>query len=152
MRITIAAVGRSRSGPVRDLFDRYAGRCPWRIDLVEVPLASGGEAARRRALEGGRLADALADIRIRIVLDEGGQSLSSEAFAARLTGWRDDGEQRLGFQIGGPDGVDPVLTRRADLVLAFGRMTWPHQLVRTMLAEQLYRAASILAGHPYHRS
>lgn len=152
MRITIAAVGRDRKGPVDDLFARYARRCPWRLDLVQIPVASADDAARRRALEAERLNEALSDVRIRIVLDEGGEPLDSETFAARLSAWRDAGERRLGFQIGGPDGVDRGLLDRADLVLAFGRMTWPHLLVRVMLAEQIYRAASILAGHPYHRS
>ena len=87
-----------------------------------------------------------------VALDERGRDLASTELAERLGAWRDDGIREAGFVIGGPDGLAPAVTERADLLLAFGRATWPHMLVRAMLAEQLYRAASILAGHPYHRA
>ena len=88
-----------------------------------------------------------------VVLAESGLTLTSDAFAARLSRWRDQGTREAGFLIGGPDGLGREAAHdRADLVLAFGAMTWPHQLVRIMLAEQLYRAVTILTGHPYHRA
>ena len=87
-----------------------------------------------------------------VALDETGRTLDSAAFAGLLGDWRDAGTREAAFLIGGAGGLDPALRREADAVLAFGPMTWPHLLVRVMLAEQLYRAASILAGHPYHRA
>ena len=150
MRVTIAAVGRDRSGPARDLFDEYCRRCSWPIRLVEVAPRSAIPIERRLAEEGARLAAAIPREAALIALDEGGRLLSSRAFASRIAAW----QQRRGdlaFLIGGPEGLADDLIARADLVLALGRMTWPHRLVRVLLAEQLYRASTILAGHPYHR-
>ena len=87
-----------------------------------------------------------------VLLDETGKSLSSEDFAGRLAGFRDEGRRDLVLAIGGPDGHDPALRRESGLLLSFGRMTWPHQVARILLAEQLYRACTILSGHPYHRA
>jgi 23S rRNA (pseudouridine1915-N3)-methyltransferase len=106
---------------------------------------------RRLAEEGARLSNALSREAVLIALDENGRNLTSRALAARIGAWQRQGRSELAFLIGGPDGLDPALLERADLVLALGRMTWPHRLVRVLLAEQLYRAATILAGHPYHR-
>jgi 23S rRNA (pseudouridine1915-N3)-methyltransferase len=151
MRVTIAAVGRDRSGPARELFDEYCRRCPWPIRLHEISLRTADPPERRRAEEAARLSSAVAGAAALIVLDESGRNLSSRALAARIGAWQRQGRTELAFLIGGPDGLDPALLERADLVLALGRMTWPHRLVRVLLAEQLYRAATILAGHPYHR-
>jgi 23S rRNA (pseudouridine1915-N3)-methyltransferase len=151
MRVTIAAVGRDRSGPTRELFDEYCRRCPWPIRLVEIAPRTAGPPERRRAEEAERLASALTRDAALIALDEGGRALTSRAFATRIAAWQRQGCSELVFLVGGPDGLDPGLIARADLVLALGRMTWPHRLVRVLLAEQLYRAATILAGHPYHR-
>jgi 23S rRNA (pseudouridine1915-N3)-methyltransferase len=151
MRVTIAAVGRDRSGPTRDLFDDYCRRCPWPIRLFEVSPRTTGPPERRRADEAERLSSAVLRDAALIALDENGRALTSRAFAAKVSAWQRQGRSELAFLIGGPDGLDPALIERADLVLALGRMTWPHRLVRVLLAEQLYRAATILAGHPYHR-
>ena len=86
-----------------------------------------------------------------VALDSTGVTLTSEEFAARVSGWRDAGRASIFFIIGGPDGLSAETKRRADLVISFGKVTWPHQLVRIMLLEQLYRAVTILTGHPYHR-
>jgi len=150
MRVTIAAVGRDRSGPARDLFDEYCRRCSWPIRLVEVAPRSAIPIERRLAEEGARLAAAIPREAALIALDQRGRLLGSRAFATRLDAW----QQRRGdlaFLIGGPDGLAEDLIERAELVLALGRLTWPHRLVRVLLAEQLYRASTILAGHPYHR-
>lgn len=159
MRVTIAAVGRMKAGPERELLDRYLDRAgkqgrPLGITRVEVREIGESRAARvddRKAEEAAELLAAVPDGAHLIVLDEGGTTLSSEAFAAhvsaRLAGGRD-----LAVLIGGPDGHGPAVLARADLRLAFGAMTWPHQIVRILAAEQLYRATTILAGHPYHRS
>ena len=151
MRVTVAAVGRDRSGLARDLFDEYSRRCPWPIRLHEVPPRTTAPLERRLAEEAERLATGLPRDAVLIALDENGRNLTSRALAARIGAWQRHGRSELAFLIGGPDGLDPALVQRADLVLALGRMTWPHRLVRVLLAEQLYRAATILAGHPYHR-
>ena len=151
MRVTIAAVGRDRSGPARDLFDEYCRRCPWPVRLYEVPPRATAPPERRRAEEAERLSSPVSPGTVVIALDESGRNLTSRALAAKIGGWQQQGRSELAFLIGGPEGLDPTLLERADLVLALGRMTWPHRLVRVLLAEQLYRAATILAGHPYHR-
>ncbi len=152
MRITLAAVGRAKAGPARELYEFYAGRLTWRLTLKEVeerrPLAP--EALKLR--EGELLLAALPPGARLIALDETGRSLSSVRFAEQIGAWRDAGTQDLAIVIGGADGLVPALRDKADLVLALGAMTWPHLLVRGMIAEQLYRAQTILAGHPYHRA
>ncbi|SLN30850.1 23S rRNA (pseudouridine(1915)-N(3))-methyltransferase RlmH [Pseudooctadecabacter jejudonensis] len=154
MRVTLCVVGRLRAGPERDLIDDYVMRFDRTgrglglgpLDVREVDGKGGGMAAEaallRRALPAGAAV---------IALDERGSVKSSPAFAADLARWRDDGRQDLAFVIGGADGIDPALRADCDGALSFGKMVWPHMLVRVMLAEQLYRAASILAGSPYHR-
>jgi 23S rRNA (pseudouridine1915-N3)-methyltransferase len=156
MKVTICAVGRLRAGPEKDLTDDYltrfdrTGRAlslgPAVLAEVEARKGGGmvGEAALLdRAIPAGALI---------CVMDERGMVLSSPEFASRMAGWRDQGRSDLAFVIGGADGIDEGLRGRADVALSFGSMVWPHLLVRVMLAEQLYRAASILAGGPYHRA
>jgi 23S rRNA (pseudouridine1915-N3)-methyltransferase len=155
MRLHLCAVGRLRAGPERDLVDDYLQR----LDRTGRPLGLGPatehEVEDRKgggmAAEAGLLARTLPDGATLCVLDERGKVMSSPEFSLTLAQWRDAGWQDAAFVIGGADGVDPVLRARADLVISFGRMVWPHMLVRVMLAEQLYRAATILAGSPYHR-
>jgi len=152
MRIELIAVGRARRGPEAELVRRYldALRWPARVTEIEAKAKSAGPA--RIAEEGRRLAAALprADFRL-IALDEGGRLLASRDFAKRIETWQDSGTQALAFLIGGADGLDPALAARADLVLSLSKMTLPHLLARAVLAEQIYRAQQILAGHPYHR-
>jgi 23S rRNA (pseudouridine1915-N3)-methyltransferase len=155
MRLQLCAVGRLRNGPERALVDDYFER----LNRTGRPLGLGPvtehEVEDRRgggmAAEGLLLARTLPDGAALCVLDERGKQLSSPEFAQVLAGWRDGGRHDAAFVIGGADGVDPGLRARAKLTLSFGRMVWPHLLVRVMLAEQLYRAATILAGSPYHR-
>lgn len=151
MRITVAAVGRERRGPMRELTDAYCRRCPWPIRLVEVTPRSAGPPERRLEEEAQRLLRPLASDAVVIALDERGRNLTSPQFADLLGAWREGGRVDFAFLIGGPDGLAPVALRRADETVAFGRMTWPHRLVRLMLLEQIYRAATISIGHPYHR-
>ena len=156
MRVTICAVGRLRKGPERNLYDDYLTRFDRTgralalgpATLVEVEDKKGGGMAAEAAL----LDRAVPSGALLCTLDERGDVISSPTFANRLAGWRDQGRQDLAFVIGGADGIDPDLRARADASLSFGKMVWPHMLVRVMLAEQLYRAASILAGGPYHRA
>jgi len=151
VRVTILTVGRDRTGPARQLFEDYRKRSTWPIELVEIAPQSRLPLERRRAAEGERLLAALPQAALAVALDEHGRQLDSRGFARRLGRWRDQGTGELAFLIGGADGLDPPLLERAAAVLALGTMTWPHRLVRVLLAEQLYRAQAILAGHPYHR-
>jgi 23S rRNA (pseudouridine1915-N3)-methyltransferase len=157
MRIAICAVGRGRPGPLRELYEDYAGRITamrmfGRVDLFEVEERRTASAAELKQREGALLRDAIPGQATIVALDSRGQPLSSEAFAAKLARWRESGADDLAFIIGGADGLDTALLGDADLVLSLGAMTWPHMLVRVMLAEQIYRAATILQGHPYHRA
>ena len=122
------------------------------LTLREVEVSRAATAPLRKQAEAEALLAGMADGAVLVALDERGRDLASTELAQRLGTWRDEGIREAGFVIGGPDGLAPAITERADLLLAFGRATWPHMLVRAMLAEQLYRAASILAGHPYHRA
>ncbi len=152
LRVTVAAVGRDRASPTRDLFEDYCRRSGWSIRLVEVAARGRLPLERRLADEAARLLGAVPERALVVALDEHGRQLDSLAFARELGRWRDRGETELAFLIGGPDGLAPSLLERAATVLALGAMTWPHRLVRVLLAEQLYRAETILAGHPYHRA
>ncbi len=155
MRLHVCAVGRLRSGPERALIDDYVARLERTGRLLGFTALVEHEVEARR---GG--AEAEAELLARTIppgaalccLDERGRTLTSPAFAQHLAAWRDAGRQDAAFLIGGADGHSPALRARADLVLSFGAMVWPHLLVRVMLAEQLYRAATILAGSPYHRA
>ncbi len=159
MRILIAAIGRMKQGPERELVARYLDRAVGTgkaigltgFDITELPESRASNAATRKADEAKALAAALPSGSVRIALDEHGKTLTSEAFANRIATWRDSGKPALSLVIGGADGLDPAFTAAADLTLSFSPLTWPHQLVRIMLAEQLYRATTILTGHPYHR-
>lgn len=160
MRLVIAAVGRLKSGPEADLIAAYAtrikggGRSVGFTDLTiaEVEAPRGLEGPVRTAREGELLAAAAPAGARRLILDERGKLISSEDFAALLADWRDHGAPAACFFIGGADGLDRSIRESADTMLAFGRATWPHMLVRAMLCEQIYRAMTILAGHPYHRA
>ncbi|MES0826670.1 23S rRNA (pseudouridine(1915)-N(3))-methyltransferase RlmH [Ruegeria sp. SCP11] len=155
MRISICAVGRLRAGPEKTLLDDYltrfdrTGRAlglgPARVIEVEDKKNAG------MAAEAGLLRKALPKGAVICTLDERGRVMSSPDFAKKLGGWRDAGRQDLALIIGGADGIDPNLRAEADFSISFGSMVWPHMLVRVMLAEQLYRAATILSGGPYHR-
>ena len=155
MRMTLIAVGRAKPDPVRDLYDRYAERLGHGplggLTLKEVeerrPLPP--EELKRREAE--LLLGALPKGARLIALDECGKTLTSGDFAALLGRWRDDGTQDLAFAIGGADGLDASVREAAARTISLGAMTWPHMLTRALLAEQLYRAQSILSGHPYHR-
>ena len=151
MRITLAAVGRWKRGPLPELFEDYRKRLSWPLKLKEVSARKPLEGAPLIAHEAELLAAALPEQVTLVALDAGGKALSSEAFADTLGAWEDDGVAEVAFVIGGSDGLDPDLLARADLRLSLGAMTWPHMLVRVLLAEQLYRAQAIRQGHPYHK-
>jgi 23S rRNA (pseudouridine1915-N3)-methyltransferase len=138
MLLHIVARGKIGRSPEAELVDRYLKRVTWPVKVTELP-ESGGKAPPPAANS------------VTILLDEKGEQLGSAAFARRLERWRDDGRREARFLIGGADGFGDAERAGADLILALGRATWPHLLARSMLAEQLFRATSLLANHPYHR-
>ena len=151
MRVEIVAVGRARAGPERALYESYLHRIRWDIGLREVEEKRPLPADRLKEREAELLLESVPQGFAVVALDETGTDLSSEALAARIGAWRDDSRPGIAFLIGGADGLAAAVRERAELVLSFGRQTWPHMMVRAMLAEQIYRAQQILAGHPYHR-
>jgi 23S rRNA (pseudouridine1915-N3)-methyltransferase len=159
MRLVIAAVGRLKAGPERELAERYRDRIArigrplgiGDIEIIDIRESPARQAERRLVEEAVALATLIPDNAVSVLLDPLGENLASEALAAQLRAWRDGGRPSLCFVIGGADGLGAALRRQADLILAFGAATWPHQLVRIMLLEQIYRALTMLSGHPYHR-
>jgi 23S rRNA (pseudouridine1915-N3)-methyltransferase len=160
MRLIVAAIGRLKAGPERELAERFrdrvakAGRAVGLrdIEIVEIRESKAADTARRVLEESIALANIIPERAVVVALDETGENLDSGSFTGVLRSWRDAGRPAAVFCIGGADGLGEDVRRRADLKLAFGAATWPHQLVRIMLLEQLYRAVTILAGHPYHRA
>lgn len=159
MRLVIAAVGRLKDGPERELYDRYAKRLEESgrslalgpLRLVELIESRASGAAQRKADEAQRLLQGVGEAEVRVVLDGQGKSLTSDGLARWIAGERDRGCRSMAFLIGGPDGHGEAALDGAHLKLSLGPMTLPHGLARIILAEQLYRATTILAGHPYHR-
>ncbi len=160
MRLMVAAIGRLKDGPERELAERYRKRAEQtgrRIgfqdtEVVEIRESRAQEVGKRMIEESIALANIIPDKAVILILDERGESIDSATLASRLGRWRDDGRPVAAFIIGGDDGLAPSLRDKATVRLAFGAATWPHQLVRIMLLEQIYRAVSILSGHPYHRA
>jgi 23S rRNA (pseudouridine1915-N3)-methyltransferase len=151
MRISIIAVGRQKSGPETDLVRQYTTRLTLPLTIREVDVKKKLPPAALRKMEAELLLSASSKSNVIIALDERGKSLASRDFATLIGRWRDDGEDEITFILGGADGLDQTVINHATLVLSLGPMTWPHQLARGLLLEQLYRSQQILAGHPYHR-
>ena len=160
MRIVIAVVGRLKQGPERELAERYhkraadAGRSVGltAFDVIEIRESRADNVGRRMLEESIAIANLIPERAVTVLLDERGESVSSASFAGHLQGWRSQDRPAAVFIIGGADGLAPSLRERASLAIAFGAATGPHQLVRIMLLEQIYRAVTMLSGHPYHRS
>jgi 23S rRNA (pseudouridine1915-N3)-methyltransferase len=159
MRIQLFAVGRMKSGPERELADRYFDRFakvapPLGLEfggVLETPESRARDAGQRKREEAAKLAESLGAGTVLILLDERGKSLSSADFAAMIAKLRDSGARAMTFAIGGADGHAEESRQKAQMVISFGAMTFPHQIMRILIAEQLYRAATIISGHPYHR-
>ncbi|KAB0269157.1 23S rRNA (pseudouridine(1915)-N(3))-methyltransferase RlmH [Microvirga brassicacearum] len=159
MRLSLLAVGRLKSGPERELVERYRQRIEGLgrslgvagLDLVEFPESRARRDDDRRGEEAVAILERTGSSAL-IAFDERGKSPSSDVFADRIRHWRDEGVAGIACVIGGPDGLDPQVLQRAKLVVSFGALTMPHQIVRALVAEQLYRALTIIAGHPYHRA
>ena len=160
MRVLIAAVGRLKQGPERELAASYRKRAEATgrglglrdIEVVEIRESRAQDAERRRVEESIAIANIIPERAVVAILDERGENLDSAALAGLLQQWRSEDRPAACFIIGGADGLSSSLRERAKLKLAFGAATWPHQLVRVMMLEQIYRAGTILAGHPYHRA
>jgi 23S rRNA (pseudouridine1915-N3)-methyltransferase len=160
MRIVVVAVGRLKQGPERELVERYRKRAAaagrgaglQAFDVVEIRESRAGDAARRMLEEAIAIANVIPERARTVILDERGENFSSASLAGQLQGWRAQGSAAAAFIVGGPDGLAPAFREKAALAIAFGAATWPHQLARIMLLEQLYRAMTMLAGHPYHRA
>ncbi|WP_210485378.1 23S rRNA (pseudouridine(1915)-N(3))-methyltransferase RlmH [Microvirga antarctica] len=159
MRLSLLAVGRLKSGPERELVERYRQRIEnlgrglgmAGIDLLELAESRARRDDDRRSEEAAAILERAGSAGL-VVFDERGKSPSSDVFAGRIRQWRDEGVHGLAFVIGGPDGLDPEVLGRAKLVVSFGSLTMPHQIVRALVVEQVYRALTIIAGHPYHRA
>lgn len=159
MRIIVAAVGRLK-GPESELAERYAKRATqsgralgWKqVEIIEIRESKADEAMKRMLEESIALANVVPDGAAIALLDVKGDALGSDAFATQLATWRENNIPAVVFMIGGADGLAASLRDKAQLRLSFGAATWPHQMVRAMLLEQLYRATTILSGHPYHRA
>jgi 23S rRNA (pseudouridine1915-N3)-methyltransferase len=159
MRVTVAAVGRLKAGAERELFERYRDRFGptgrqsgfGPLKEIEIQESSRGSARERREEEASVLLGRIGGEALLIALDETGKAVTSAEFAQRLASYRDNGTREIAFAIGGADGHGSAVSEQAAQTLSLGAMTLPHALARVVLAEQLYRAATILAGHPYHR-
>ena len=160
MRLVVVSIGRLKQGPERELAERYRERFDdigrklgFRgLEIHEISESRARDTAARISEEAAAIAAAIPEKSVLVALDEHGKSIDSATFARQLGQWRDEGIANTIFAIGGADGLSPDLQRKAKLRIAFGSATWPHQMVRVMLLEQIYRAATILAGHPYHRA
>jgi len=159
MRVVLLAIGRMKKGPETELAERYVKRAKQAgrqiglrdIEIIEIRESRAADAGKRMVEESIALANVIPEGAVTVMLDERGDSLGSADFADHMRKWRDAGVPAAVFIIGGPDGLAQSLRDKAKLKLAFGAATWPHQMVRIMLLEQVYRAITILSGHPYHR-
>jgi 23S rRNA (pseudouridine1915-N3)-methyltransferase len=160
MRLIIVSIGRLKQGPERELAERYrerfddiGRRLGFRgLEIHEIAESRARDSATRMNEEAAAMTAAMPEKSSLVVLDERGDNIDSAAFARQLGRWRDEQVANTVFAIGGADGLSPELRRKAQVRVAFGAATWPHQMVRVMLLEQIYRAATIMSGHPYHRA
>jgi len=160
MRVVVAAVGRLKRGPETELSERYRKRAAQTgrqlglrdVEIIEIRESRADGTSKRMLEESIALANIIPPEAAVVLLDSRGENLDSASLAAQLAKWRSNDRPAAVFMIGGADGLSPSLRNKAELRLSFGAATWPHQLVRAMLLEQIYRATTILTGHPYHRA
>jgi 23S rRNA (pseudouridine1915-N3)-methyltransferase len=150
VRLTIVAIGKAKASPELELTQDYLARLPWKVEVKEHDVKLD-DAAKRKQREGELLLESCKNSERIIALDEKGKQFSSREFAGQLQAWQQQGASSFAFIIGGADGLSEAVLKQAHLRLSLGKSTWPHMLVRAMLAEQLYRAHSIMTKHPYHR-
>jgi 23S rRNA (pseudouridine1915-N3)-methyltransferase len=153
MKIRIISIGKDRRGEFSNAIERYQKQLPWSLEVIEKEAKKPNAPVEKRMQEEAQLMlSAAQDTAIKVAMDERGKVISSPQFAEKLEFWQAQGQGDIAFFIGGADGLAPELLAQCDYKLSFGAMVWPHQMVRVMLTEQLYRAWSITAGHPYHRA
>lgn len=150
MHVTLIAIGKNKDKALQGLIDEYLKRLDWGFKLVEIPAPQCSD-LERKMREAELIRAALPPRATVILLDERGENVTSPQFAEKIAHYQQHGQSTLAFVIGGADGLDATLQRGASWMVSFGKLTWPHMMVRLMLAEQLYRASTIIAGHPYHR-
>ena len=150
MKLLIAAIGKAKASPEHTLYNEYIRRLPWKIECREF-VSKAKDAGARKIDESRLLLEACKGYERIVALDESGKNLSSREFSDALKNWQQQGFSSMAFVIGGADGLDKSVLAKAHLIWSLGRVTWPHMLVRALLAEQLYRAHSMISGHPYHR-
>lgn len=149
MDIEILAIGKfRRPDPNKEIFDEYTKRIPWKIKILEI---DGSKNLLSKEAQSIFILNKIEKSRVIIALDERGKEFTSQDFAKKMTNYRDNSQNNISFLIGGAEGHSKIIHQKADLLLSFGKMTWPHMMVRAMLAEQIYRAYSIIIGHPYHK-
>lgn len=152
MNIKIICIGKDRREEFSPAMQRYLKQLPWQVEIIEKqPKKPNAPVEQRMIEEANLMFDAARDADIRVALDEHGKVITSEKFSVQMGEWQDAGQGNIVFFIGGADGLHRGILQTCQLKLAFGQMTWPHQMVRLMLVEQLYRAYTILTNHPYHR-
>ena len=150
MKILISAIGKAKSNPQQQLYMDYIKRLPWKVECKEFDVKLS-DVTQKKAKEAELLLGACAGYDKIITLDESGKLLSSREFSEVLGKWQGEGSSSFAFIIGGADGLDEIVLKRANLIWSLGRVTWPHILVRSLIAEQIYRANCLLSNHPYHR-
>jgi 23S rRNA (pseudouridine1915-N3)-methyltransferase len=153
VHITLCTIGKWKRSAEQELFEKYAARLPWQLELKELASVKASSPSEQSTKETAQLFEQakLGGAHKIIALDETGRSFSSRDFAEMFGDWRNYGDHQVAILIGGDNGLDKAQLKQADKVMSLGNCTWPHLLVRTLIAEQLYRAYAILSGHPYHR-
>ncbi len=153
MRITILSITatKSKDNSITPLIQDYEKRLNWRVEWRDIVSKKQADSARQKTFDADLLRGAIPKGALCIALDEKGKNLPSQEFSGQIQNWQNRGESHLCFLIGGADGLDAALLKETSFHLSFGKLTWPHRLVKLMLIEQIYRAQSILDGHPYHR-
>jgi len=151
MKVTIAAIGKFKSSPEKEIFTSYIKRIPWQVDLKELEAKKALQGEQLKEAEAALLISAIPKSSRIIALDERGKNISSSELAGLISLWQGESTSSVAFIIGGADGLADEVRKKADFTLSFGKLTWPHMLVRAMLAEQVYRSYSIISNHPYHR-
>jgi 23S rRNA (pseudouridine1915-N3)-methyltransferase len=152
MKITISAIGKGQKpSPTFILFEEYRRRTPWKIELKEMEEKKNLNSFQLKESEAKMLLDSASSASVIVALDENGKNITSKSFASMICNWQNEGHNHISFLIGGALGHGKEVLERANSIISFGNMTWPHMLVRSMLSEQIYRAYTIIHKHPYHK-
>lgn len=152
MKITIISIGKYKNSPEMEIFTSYLKRTPWKIELKELEVKKNASGEVLKNLEGELILNSIPENSVIITLDENGKNITSTALAENIRNWQISGKSHFTFIIGGAFGLSDKVKSSSDISLAFGKLTWPHLLIRAMISEQIYRVYTILEGHPYHKA